>query len=981
MSNKSKVLDFWLSCIREQDIQKTSLDNNVNSHQLIPLDDDGVLLSNQRDSVRINLSSHLRDILKRERTRQLYKNNKDSRPVFFFPLVLINGQSMPLFYVDLTDLEDRIISNDGDIAFEINPWSLDTKIGVVSDTFVKLGYDEENIDLGDSVISFIEKITGQFTLNFQLALKELLHYIQKESQQSSNPYTKVSEIKNIGIIKYSDFSEATLVFKKDLLFIKDNTSLNSNTLIESYISKRSKGIEFVERPFVGGFFDFPVSKGQSIAISEVVEGDREIVSVQGGPGTGKTTLILSVIASLLTKRAISIAKGDDTDNGFYLVTSFTNKAVENVANIIESEYGSKFTNWLYIQLGNREKRTLASKRIQAFHDQISTEHFDRSLYEKLKAFLVSAEASIKSSSTSIEENEITFSPQEKNTLIGLGYSGSFDSKSVKEHVLKITKTEAGGVSSATSSINYSIKSDRRNIEKLSINKIIIDRKMSFYQELIATYPSVDKNIVYGRAPLSSCPPKGHSVPSKMSAWRKLTHLICRILNKKSVSHSMEDLDVYRNEVKVDDIIKEKGIEPFDICLQKLHALNQRIEKLEKRLERKKYLREIIRKLSSSTSEYSSLEKSRLVNVADNKSIFEASLHFIHQHMLKNKTDISDSILSWDSVLQGKGTENHNYHNNFSQFISYVSLPFPVLCCTLSSLGNIFDKSESTFINDKPFEIAICDEAGMVPIYCMPSILMRSKKALVIGDQKQLPPIISIDKNRIQEFMARHKLHDEGGIYSPTLSSAFQRSAFAYVSNFSDIGESVILDEHRRCQPAISKCFIDIGGYTNVSNHTPDLDDEDLLIYQKISQSEIAFLDVSGKGNGRRNCNIAEIERISRLLDEMEDCGIDIRSQVGIITPFQNQSALLLNEFRKKLGHSINSKKIGTVHAFQGSEFDIIILSLVAFNDSFHVQFISNSPNLLNVAVSRAKNRLIVVGDKDFISNQKGNLGKIIAHSS
>jgi superfamily I DNA and/or RNA helicase len=70
-----------------------------------------------------------------------------------------------------------------------------------------------------------------------------------------------------------------------------------------------------------------------------------------------------------------------------------------------------------------------------------------------------------------------------------------------------------------------------------------------------------------------------------------------------------------------------------------------------------------------------------------------------------------------------------------------------------------------------------------------------------------------------------------------------------------------------------------------------------------------------------------------------------------------------------------------VHAFQGSEFDIIILSLTAFNENFHINFITETPNLLNVAVSRAKNRLIVVGDKEYVAEQEGNLKKLLKYCS
>jgi hypothetical protein len=983
VTEKNSVLDYWLACVREQDIQKTSLGSNLNSHQFVSLDDEGLLLSNQRDSVKILLTDALRTILKKERTRQMYRNNKDSRPVFFFPLVVINNQTLPLFYVDLVDLEERIVTGKGELSFEINPWSVDTKIGVVSDTFVKLGYDEENIDMSDSVIGFIEKITGQFTLNFQLALKELLDFILLESKSVSNPISKVSEIRNIGIIKYSDFSEATLVFKKDLLFIKENPSLYNSTIIDSYISLRSSGVEFTEKPFVGGFFDFPISKGQSVAVSEIICSNREIVSVQGGPGTGKTTLILSTIASILTGRALSLARGEEKDLGFLLVTSFTNKAVDNVANIIESQYGEKFSNWLYIQLGNREKRTLASGRISLFINQIESECFDRSLYEKLKVFLIESNDSLISSSNQVDNVPVSYSRKEVGLLKAYGYKGNFDNETLTLFLTNLLKVKDNSLSSAISSLNYSIKNDTSTLEKLAIQKIISERKISFYQDIKKKYPELSTEILHGKVKYAD---KSSVVSSKNLPLSSGFNFVKRILLFMGFNLEKEgkiitrSKNIFDKEIYVINKISSKGYEEYSACKAKFEKINSRSNVLEARLSKKKTIRAILSKVSSSTTTTSSLEKSRLNNVGDHKSIFEASLHFMYQHILKNKADIIDSLMAWDSVIQGKGTENHNYHNDFRSFVSDISLPFPVLGCTLSSLGNIFDHNESTFINNKPFELSICDEAGMVPIFCMPSILMRSKRSLVIGDQKQLPPIINIDKNRLIEFKNRYKLKDEGNIYNPMMSSAFQRSAFAKISNFSEIGESVILDEHRRCQRVISDCFIDIGGYSKITNHTPVLEDEDKDHYDLISKNEIILYDVKGGNKGKRNTNTEEIERIKDLLFDLEDKGFDIKSQVGIITPFQNQSILLQSEFRRLLGHNVNDKKIGTVHAFQGAEYDIIILSLVAFNKSFHVQFVTKSPNLLNVAISRARNRLIVVGDKDFLEEQDGNLRTLLKYA-
>ena len=132
MKNKAlDILNFWLSCVREQDIQKTELSRDINAHQFIELGDEGRVVSNQRDSVKISISLDLAKLLRNQRKSLMLRNVNDTRPIFFFPLVEIKGKLSPLFFVDLSDYEKNILTSEESVAFDINPWSVDTKIGVV----------------------------------------------------------------------------------------------------------------------------------------------------------------------------------------------------------------------------------------------------------------------------------------------------------------------------------------------------------------------------------------------------------------------------------------------------------------------------------------------------------------------------------------------------------------------------------------------------------------------------------------------------------------------------------------------------------------------------------------------------------------------------------------------------------------------------------------------------------------------------------
>jgi superfamily I DNA and/or RNA helicase len=83
--------------------------------------------------------------------------------------------------------------------------------------------------------------------------------------------------------------------------------------------------------------------------------------------------------------------------------------------------------------------------------------------------------------------------------------------------------------------------------------------------------------------------------------------------------------------------------------------------------------------------------------------------------------------------------------------------------------------------------------------------------------------------------------------------------------------------------------------------------------------------------------------------------------------------LLRNQYGKRLDHDSGNEKIGTVHKFQGAQFEVILFSPVIHSSKNSSSFINRKPNLLNVAVSRAKQQFIVVGNYYQLVQAKGYL--------
>ena len=107
----------------------------------------------------------------------------------------------------------------------------------------------------------------------------------------------------------------------------------------------------------------------------------------------------------------------------------------------------------------------------------------------------------------------------------------------------------------------------------------------------------------------------------------------------------------------------------------------------------------------------------------------------------------------------------------------------------------------------------------------------------------------------------------------------------------------------------------------------------------------------------------------------------IEEVLGIITPFASQKGELAKALTEA-GYNINNIKLGTVHALQGAERSIILFSSVYSNEDEGTMFFDrdNKPNMLNVAVSRAKDSFILFGDtRVFDANQNTPSGLLRKH--
>lgn len=277
--------------------------------------------------------------------------------------------------------------------------------------------------------------------------------------------------------------------------------------------------------------------------------------------------------------------------------------------------------------------------------------------------------------------------------------------------------------------------------------------------------------------------------------------------------------------------------------------------------------------------------------------------------------------------------------------------FPCWCVTTYAV------SGSLPIKPGLFDVVIIDEASQCDIASCFPILFRAKKAVVVGDDKQLPHLSFLEKAKEQSFLSQYGITDR---YQ--LMWRFRTNSMFDLANYYSM-HPVLLDEHFRSLPPIinysNKEFY--GGRIKVMRRNDNS--------KKVLETVVV---PDGKVDFDATRNLPEIEALVKRLHEIvvedERKNPDNPVSIGIISPFRAQVEQLKISVAKVLSEHMMEKhqiEIGTAHTFQGDERDIILISWAYANNSFPQSLIFlQKPNLFNVAITRARYQMINFISKD-----------------
>lgn len=319
---------------------------------------------------------------------------------------------------------------------------------------------------------------------------------------------------------------------------------------------------------------------------------------------------------------------------------------------------------------------------------------------------------------------------------------------------------------------------------------------------------------------------------------------------------------------------------------------------------------------------------------------------------------------------------------------------PVISTTFASAHRMFADVPIDLAGPAPLGLLVIDEAGQAVPYAAVGALARCRRALVVGDPYQIEPVVTEDIKQ---------LRSKFGNSIPLQFKASWSSVQKFADNVNLVGGLRVssngedetwagcpLVVHRRCISPMFDISNEIAYGNTMLNETKTLDpqnEKDGRLLDTLLFPSSQWINVNGSEAGAKNHYVEEQgERIAQMvLASFERSGGKRRPSIFIISPFKTVVSGIKQHLGQVAHKGIGDNEwdgfikanIGTVHTFQGKEANEVIFALgcdVGEGCVGAIEFVN--ANIVNVAASRAKYRLYVIGDyaawqrNEFIASMK-----------
>lgn len=847
---------------------------------------------------------------------------------------------------------------------------------------------------GGSVDHVLENVISEFIKKFDLTtysdrLKQLLE-------------------KKICIATEDFFGQAIQSTKQDLLAL--DTVLKYRRYIPSALKKYLFGSkeqkEIDNKQYQKGYKgSYPSKFGVNRLQYKIVNAmkDNELIALQGPPGTGKTSLIKEMIANYIVERAEFLCEHFDeewekvkverSNNVYYsfrkfhenqeliksvVVSSKNKEAISNIGDEINHEIGylEEIATAYQITTDSKLKKAAMFQGLicAKLGNNTNKQDFEDFLYQIFIPYLENAKED-----TEVKQKFV----DQKNKL-----------EKILEECLKLEYL-CGKVTESTTELQQQlekfIQAEKEICDTLTrcqqeekIRKEQLVCQQDRLKELIKRVEQKNEEIISRNKTIEM-------LQEQMTLFYKtpLQRLIQRVISKEARAiykyKTLENLkkESQKEQLNISDLEKEKtrildekvqAEEVFQEIQNVYEKKKKQLEKIKESYDMVKRQKQEKQKIIHINQTYQ-IEFCQIKEMSDllhcqiirnkKEELFLLALQLNQAYMIKNKTYILHNLRLFlkdgkfcSPFYDSSDLYAEQKENAIKTLWNTLFLCFPVVTTTLDS----FHKRNFALIENL-IDLLIVDEAGQILPHNLITPLYRSKKALIVGDIYQIPPIytsVVMEKDtyekKIGELFEKFKIEE----------NSVQRLENLH-SDLIQKGEFVTLQEHYRCEENI----IDFSNTQIYGKKLTCCVKDDKV--KPFSDNLVAF-DIRGKKDKNSHSNLAEakacIRIIQQLLKSKEVSGIQMK-EIAIITPFKKQVKVIKQLLEE---HGLEEVEVGTTHTFQGKQkeyilFNTVLDDLVSENSNkekfLHkrlLKFIAATPNLLNVAVTRAKKQFILVGN-------------------
>jgi len=834
--------------------------------------------------------------------------------------------------------------------------------------------NEYNIDIKNCRVQILSNIETEATNLHSFFIEDL---------------NKAKEINNANLKRYLTGGN-----------IKDRINLDSKNDSPNYNQSVFEKILEPQNYPLGRFpskTEFALSFMQQVAVNLTIGYDNSNMrSVNGPPGTGKTTLLKDIFAELVVKQAHDIClltskyiKGSK-DTIYYgenasigvltdkiaenniVVASSNNGAVQNIVNELPLKEGiddnilpelekadyfkdianadmkeERFWGTFSLEGGKAENMTNILNKIECIAKYLDEEYkSDSEIYNKFKKQYEYV-SDLRSDALNLQKKYADYKNAKQNIDDNTSEKEEAERAKIEAEKLEYEKAvekNRADMDEVTGKLS-GIRAQRADLaNSISNQKMLVELKRSQKGGFLDRLFNSNKN---------------KAVEDEVNA---LLNRLQKLVDEDETLRETEiELQNRSNRLKRDiDAYKHR----LDEDISKYESLKQQREK------RKAKYNSIIEAFESDKGvfdrvldfekDYDSLQMSnpwfdKNYRIEQSK-LFVLALQVRKEFLYENRKNLNAAINIWKH--QKNSVEKNKKLINIAW--NWMNLCIPVISSTFASFSRMLKNIDENVLGH-----TFVDEAGQALPQAAVGAVFRSKNIMVVGDPFQIKPVLTLDEGILALLS---KIYNVSEIYLSdsacvqTLVDAVSKYGF-YTSKDMDENSwiGIPLWVHRRCQYPM----FTISNAISYNN---------LMVQGKEGYGKTGWYDISGKAANKYVEEQGDfllkkiksmIEKDPKIIDKNES------DTVYIISPFKNVAYKLgikldkIGFTRKEKGKVTN---IGTIHTFQGKEAPIVFMVLGAdTNSKGAATWAVNEANMMNVAATRAKKEFYIIGDRKLYS--------------